>query len=283
MNDEKDIVNEDETLDEEVETIDTEESEEFDTDTNDDEENDIEFEYDDDGNIIIPENTEDSDEEEEAEEAEEPEKTEEDPEKEEPKEDPKAKEEYNKLKEQYEYLLALGKDALAKLGVKESDVVKGLAELAAETDDKHPEEYLKEFNSKREADIAKEKLARLEFAERARKDLEIIHKEFPETHIYKDLREIPNIAKIAKYLDLGIPADEAYAAANSRAVREAGANSAKQKALNDNKSHLKSKVPVSSTDTSVKMSRSEIESYMEMFPDLSKKQIAELYGKVTKK
>jgi hypothetical protein len=135
----------------------------------------------------------------------------------------------------------------------------------------------------KENKATQKKLALLEFEKRAANDLKSIHEEFPETKAYKDMRELPNIAKIAKYIDLGLSACEAYAASNSRAVREAGASSARQKALNDNKSHLKSKVNVSSSDSSVKISRSELDYYMDLFPDMSKREIAELYGKATKK
>ena len=288
MDDENVIVENDEEIVEEATEVETEESEEIDTEPEEISEDDIDdFEYDDDGNIIIPEAKEES-----AEEAEEEteEKTEEKAEtksddlteKEEEK-DSKNSEEYEKLKEQYEYLLSLGEETLKKLGVNEADVIKGLAEIAAEASDETPEKFLKDHDEKLKNKAAQKKLALLEFEKRAANDLNSIHEEFPETKAYKDMRELPNIAKIAKYIDLGLSACEAYAASNPRAIREAGASSARQKALNDTKSHLKSKVNVSSSDSSVKISKSELDYYMDLFPDMSKREIAELYGKATKK
>lgn len=276
-----------EELDNVPEATDTDEDVEIDIDDTDEIEVDDDFNLDEDGNIVIPEDNEEAPEEEAEESDEAIEEKEEAPEEsKKPEAEPaKADEkdtEIAELKKKYESLLALGKDALKKMGVDTDDVVRGLAGLAAETSDQSPDEYLKEFNEKLKAEEVRKATQHKLFEERAAKDLQKIHETFPETKQYTQITDIPNIAKMAKYLDEGMPADEAYAAVNHVLIAKHAADSAQQRAINSGKSHLQSIVPKGAKDTSVKITRSELDSYREMFPDLNDKQIAALYSKVKK-
>ena len=142
-----------EELDNVPEATDTDEDVEIDIDDTDEIEVDDDFNLDDDGNIVIPEDTEEAPEEEAEESDEAIEDKEEVPEEsKKPEAEPaKADEkdtELAALKKKYESLLALGKDALKKMGVDTEDVERGLAGLAAEASDQSTDEYLAELDKK---------------------------------------------------------------------------------------------------------------------------------------
>ena len=98
------------------------------------------------------------------------------------------------------------------------------------------------------------------------------------------MRELPDEvkAKFGAFRNKGLSAKEAYAAANPDGIRTTVATAVKKQAQHDSKAHLKSSVPKSSKDTGVKMTRSELAEYREMFPHLSDKEINDLYKKANR-
>ena len=298
-----------EVLEEETaEVEDTEEAEEEEValDSDEEEEDDYGFEYDEDGNVIIPEIEPDAeDEDPEAEEGEEEtnEDSEEDTEEnaEEKEEDtssgekgfsssqgegnaeppaPDPKDELIKqLRAELGKYKSQTKDTLKKLGREGKEDLDGLAEIAAEAAGVSPEEYQKIREKEEAEEQAKAAIRSQMFEAKAANDLKELHAAYPETQKYKHVRELPEGVrqKFGRYRDLGLSAKEAYAAANPDGVRADVAASVKKQEQHNSKAHLTSVVPKSSKDNSVKMTGREMREWREMFPGKSDAEIQKLY------
>ncbi len=277
----------------EVDKTDSDDEEIVDEDNLDDERDD-EFEYDEDGNIIIPDVIDEDaeDEEDAADDEEKQDETdgednsdenegsdEEDAETEvvKPATDEKDKK-IAELEQELTKLKAQGKETLSKLGVKDTEnVLEGLESLAAEADDISIEDYRKKKQETEQADEAKKILQKAEFEKKAAADLAELKKYYPELANVKTIYEIENLAEFGRYRDLGIAPKQAYAAANPDKLRENAANAAKQKSLNETKKHLQSSVPKGSKDTSITMTKKELATWRDLFPTLSDKELVKLY------
>lgn len=190
-------------------------------------------------------------------------------------------EENVRLREELEELRFRTKDALKKLGVDTEDVLDGLAEIASESADVSKEEYKaqlsKEIKEKREAEA--KRIA--DFETLAAKDLAELQQIFPDTKTYKHVFDMPEevYKKFAQYRNMGLPAKDAYAAANVDGIRKSTAEVAKRKAMNDNKAHLRASNPKSAKGSGIRIPAKEMEMWRGMFPDKSDKEIAALYKK----
>lgn len=282
-------IKQDEELDEEIDT-----DEEMLTDVDEDEDEDheedpVEFETDDDGNVIIPGDGEDED----ADDAdskdgddpapapatEEEPKTEEEPD---PRDDEK-----ESLKRQLKAMTALSRDMLKKMGVSEEDVMKGMAQLAAEASDgeESAEEYLKkiedELKKQEEAEIAEYK----KYEAMAKADLAELKALYPELADLKDLRDLPRDirSKFAKYRDMGLTVQEAYSAANPDGIRKSAAEAATKaaKKVDSGKSHLKSSVPKGANSNRITIPRETIQEWMEDL-GVSREEAIRIYLKTKK-
>lgn len=266
----------------------------------DDTEKDDEFEYDDDGNIIIPDVIEDEDQDEDGDDdaadtdddtddEDEGDGGSDDEDKETPKPEtqPEGKDEKDAqieaLTKELDALKAQSADTLAKLGVKSENVLEGLEKVAAESDDMSLDEYRKKKAESQRDDAARKLLQQTEFEKKMLSDFAEIQREFPETRGLKSLREIENIAKFGRFRDLGLSPKEAYAAANPDSVRKSVAAATKQQSLNETKAHLKSAVPAGSKDDGITISKKELSEWRDLFPNLSDKEISRLYRESAKK
>lgn len=266
----------------------------------DDTEKDDEFEYDDDGNIIIPDVIEDEDQDEDGaddaadtdddtDDEDEGEGGSDDEDKETPKPEtqPEGKDEKDAqieaLTKELDALKAQSADTLAKLGVKSDNVLEGLEKVAAESDDMSLDEYRKKKAESQRDDAARKLLQQAEFEKKMLSDFAEIQREFPETRGLKSLREIENLAKFGRFRDLGLSPKEAYAAANPDSVRKSVAAATKQQSLNETKAHLKSAVPAGSKDDGIAISKKELREWRDLFPNLSDKEISRLYRQSAKK
>ena len=266
----------------------------------DDTEKDDEFEYDDDGNIIIPDVIEDEDQDEDGDDdaadtdddtddEDEGEGGSDDEDKETPKLEtqPEGKDEKDAqieaLTKELGALKAQSADTLAKLGVKSENVLEGLEKVAAESDDMSLDEYRKKKAESQRDDAARKLLQQAEFEKKMLSDFAEIQREFPETRGLKSLREIENLAKFGRFRDLGLSPKEAYAAANPDSVRKSVAAATKQQSLNETKAHLKSAVPAGSKDDGIAISKKELREWRDLFPNLSDKEISRLYRESAKK
>lgn len=266
----------------------------------DDTEKDDEFEYDDDGNIIIPDVIEDEDQDEDGDDntadtdddtddEDEGEDGSDDEDKETPKPEtqPEGKDEKDAqieaLTKELDALKAQSADTLAKLGVKSDNVLEGLEKVAAESDDMSLDEYRKKKAESQRDDAARKLLQQAEFEKKMQSDFAEIQREFPETRGMKSLREIENLAKFGRFRDLGLSPKEAYAAANPDSVRKSVAAATKQQSLNETKAHLKSAVPAGSKDDGIAISKKELKEWRDLFPNLSDKEISKLYKESAKK
>jgi hypothetical protein len=233
-----------------------------------------ELEYDDDGNIVIEDGDEESEEEEEAEE---------EAEEEIPEEDAKDKE-IKSLTERlkaYEKLESQAKDTLAKLGIDDKDVHSGLVKLAAETDDKTPEEYLKDKSDKDELEAAKRLIAKQRYDALKKADLEALKPHCPELADLEDLEKMDNFKRFAELRDLGLSPLEAYGAANPTGIRKSAVAAGKRTAINGTKAHLHSNVPKASGTGGFKIPKEEMAMLRSTFGDAkSDKELIELYKKV---
>ena len=268
--------------------------------TDDETEKNDEFEYDDDGNIIIPDVIEDedqgddgdddaadtdddTDDEDEGDDGDD----DEDKEPKEPEAKPEGKDEKDvqieSLKKELDALKAQSADTLAKLGVKSDNVLEGLEKVAAESDDMSLDEYRKKKAESQRDDAARKLYQQAEFEKKMQSDFAEIQREFPETRGLKSLREIENLAKFGRFRDLGLSPKEAYAAANPDSVRKSVAAATKQQSLNETKAHLKSAVPAGSKDDGIAISKKELREWRDLFPNLSDKEISKLYRESAKK
>ena len=268
--------------------------------TDDETDKDDEFEYDDDGNIIIPDVIEDEDQDEDGDDDaadtdddmdDEDEgdggSDEEDKETPKPETQPEGKDEKDAqieaLTKELDALKAQSADTLAKLGVKSENVLEGLEKVAAESDDMSLDEYRKKKAESQRDDAARKLLQQAEFEKKMLSDFAEIQREFPETRGLKSLREIENLAKFGRFRDLGLSPKEAYAAANPDSVRKSVAAATKQQSLNETKAHLNSAVPAGSKDDGIAISKKELREWRDLFPNLSDKEISRLYRESAKK
>lgn len=279
------------------------------TDTSDEDkdEGDIEFDYDEEGNIVIPDDSEDDNSEEEAEKdsegadaegndaadngqdenggAEEAPSTEK-PKVVEPAAAPDAKDaEIAKLRRQLAERDSQIKDTLKSLGADENGGVAELERLAAEAAEIPVEEYRRRKAERLQQEEAMRLVQKQKFDEKIRADLAAVQQAYPETKQYKSVFEFPNFAKFSKYRDLGLPPDEAYIAANPKGVMTSVAGAAQQQArnLSNTKDHLRSNVPVGSKDKSITISKKQMAEYRDLFPNLSDKEIVALHKQTMKK
>lgn len=174
---------------------------------------------------------------------------------------------------------AIIKDILKAMGIEEKDIDAGLIRLAADTKGVTPDQYSKELNDFIKNEEAQKMYKQVMMERMVAADMNELHSMFPETKDITKLEDIPNCQRYAELRDIGLSVKEAYSAANPEGRREAVANAVKQQTINASKSHLKSNVPIGAKDTSVKISRGEMEMYREMFPNKSDKEILALYKK----
>ena len=275
----------------EIEEVDTDEVEDLDdtTDASEDDEDGAEdgaddgedemLEYDEDGNVIVAEEDETVVEEPATEVDAETKPDEQTGAEDKASTDVKDTAEYGDLKKKHDDRESLIKDVLKIVGIDEADIDQGLAKLAAETEGVTVDEFLKNRAEKQKAKEAQEFYNKMLLDRKVAKDVSELHAAFPETKGITKFEDIPNAHRYAQLRDLGLSVTEAYNAANPEGRRNAIVNSVKQQPINASKSHLKSNVPIASKDTSVKISRAEMESMRDLFPDKSDKEIIALYKK----
>ena len=279
-----DTQSEDEVVDVEItdeEPADTDGAEEVEATENTDDAEDEkggfdidDLEYDENGDIIIPDDTAEEASSEPVENAENKEEAKQ------PEKDPKD-DTIEALRHELDDIKAQALDTLKKLGVDTEDAMDGLASLAAETDGDTKEEYIRKRDEARAKEIADAKERQTAFEQVAAQDLAELQAKYPETKAYKHVKDMPAdiLRKFARNRDLGLSAEEAYAAANPDGIRTSVAASVKREV--SGKEHLQSNVPKGSNKTAVKMSRAELEEWREIFGDrkLSDKEIVALYRK----
>lgn len=277
-------------LDDELDDVQADEDADNDADSDGDEE----FEYDENGDIIIPDvDEEDQDGDSEDADADDEDEGEEDSDDEgsedsKPEAPPENKEdERDKKIAQLEKELAAfksqAKDTLSKLGVKADSELEGLEKVAAESDDISLEDYRKKKAESQRNDEALRLYQKAEFEKKMRADLEEVQREFPETKSLKSISEIENFAVFGRLRDLGLTPKQAYVAANADSVRKSVATATKQQSLNETKAHLKSAVPKGSKDETIVMSKKDLAEWRDLFPNMSDKEIVKLYKESFKK
>lgn len=279
------------------------------TDTSDEDkdEGDIEFDYDEEGNIVIPDDSEDGDSEEEADDApvgadaegnDDADKGQDEnggaeeappakkPEVVEPATAPDAKDaEIAKLRRQLAERDSQIKDTLKSLGADENGGVAELERLAAEATEIPVEEYRRRKAEKLQQEEAMRLVQKQKFDEKIRADLAAVQKAYPNTKQYKSVFEFPNFAKFSKFRDAGLSPEEAYIAANPQGVMTSVAGAAQQQArnLSNTKDHLRSNVPVGSKDKSITITKKQMAEYRDLFPGMSDKEIVALHKQTMKK
>ena len=270
----EDVKTEVETVEEAVDTVDTESPE--DPTAEDDisgvegydyEEDDLE--YDDDGNVVIPDDDAEADTT--AEEGGDP------PKEEAP--DPRDAE-IERLRARNSAIEEQAKNTLKSLGYEGEDVMDGLTRLAAESEGKSHEEYKAAQEAEARAKAAEALLAKQEAEKVLTEDLAAIQAEFKAAAKFNSVADFPNIAKFCEMRDLGLSAVDAFRVAQPDIVAEGVATAARATA--DSKSHLRSSVPKGAKDTSTTIPKDELEMYRDMYPDMSEKQLTDLYRRATK-
>lgn len=265
--------------------------EELDDDVSDEDVVDVElddpdeFEFDDEGNIIIPEveKTDDAEDEDAAEDqdetAEEPSDKEAEPVKEPaPTPKPDARDEENaRLKAQVAEYERLAKSALSKMGVDAKDGKSALIKLAAEAEGLSEVEYIKKHAEDARNEEARKFMQVAKYNEKKARDLAAVQAAYPDAKKYKDVEEFPNFKRFAYLCDHGSTPEEAYIAAHRTQVTESVAQSVKQQSLNGTKDHIKSTVPKGAKNNQTTMTKAELKQWKDMFPNMSTKEVIALY------
>ena len=280
MEDEKNIELDSEIIQDDIVEVDEEEA------IDDIEDKDDEFEYDEDGNIIIPEPVFDDDDDEYLED-DEAEEIQDEPEEEkseevvEPvKEDDEKDQEIERLKRELNAMKTQAKDTLSKLGIEGGDEMEGLVKLAAEAEDKTPEEYLKKKDEEKQREEGERLRKEAAYQRMIAADLAAIHAAYPETKKYNSVEEFPNFKRFGALRDLGNTPEEAFAASHRDEIVKSVAESMRQQSLNDTKNHLKSNVPnKASKEAPIRMTKGELKEWRNLFPHKSDKEILEHYRK----
>lgn len=144
--------------------------------------------------------------------------------------------------------------------------------LTAEALGISPEEYAKRIET--------ERAQKASWEAQMQKDIDAIHEAFPVTKKYKSLKELPNKEKFAALMDdktKNLTAVEAFAASHTDIVKAHSKAPGRNSDLKGTKDHIKSNVPKGAKDTSTYISKGEMETYREMFPGLSDREIKKLY------
>lgn len=193
-------------------------------------------------------------------------------------EDPEAQPENAPENNEDNELAEAARELLKSLGLdKAENPAQELKKLTAEALGISTEEYDRREKAVKEAQAA--------WDAQAQRDIEAIHEAFPETKKYKSLMDLPNKEKFAELMDdktKKLSAVEAFAASHLDIVKAHNRAPGKNSNLNGTKDHIKSNVPKGAKDTSTFISKSEMETYREMFPDLSDQQIKQLYKSTNK-
>lgn len=227
-------------------------------------ENDVDFEYDEEGNIVIPDDEDDTDEDEESdpEEHEEPAESKKGKAKsdegaeEAPKAGKTADDDYAELKEKYNRLVNHAKAVLERMDIDEDDVEEGLIRMTAESDGITKEEY-------------KQKLSAEEAIRAA--DLKAIQAVFPHAADYKSISDLPNIKRFAELRMQGASPIEAYRATHSEVIAK---HVQKNKGGKD---HLKKNVTPKQGLNTVRIPASDMKWMREEFPHMSDKERVAMY------
>lgn len=282
---EQNTVLEEETLDTEVENDEYVDETEYADETDDqeepaeqeesleDQEDDVEVEYDEDGNVV--EHVAEEDEDATASEGEA--EVSNDTETADARGVKHADEGGEDYRAKYEALRRQTGETLKKLGVETEDVLDGLESLAADADGVSVEEYRQKKSEAERTEKAEMLLKQQEFERIAAQDLAELQAEFPETRAYKNLLQMPQDirSEFARLRGLGLPAKQAYAAANVDGIRTTVAASAKKSV--DNKAHLQTSVPKNAKNTTIRMTRAELAQLRDCFPNKTDKEIIALY------
>ncbi len=273
MNDEKDLDLLEEEIDEEVAEEPVNEAEETALD-NDGGEDD--FEYDENGDIILPDDKEATEEE-----AEEPAVETEEPAKEpseEAEKKPAEDEEKAALRRELEALRRQTRDTLKKMGVEAESELDGLVRLAAEAEGVSEEEYRKTRDEQQEIEAARRQLRLAAFEKKKAADLAAVQSAYADTKKYGSVDEFPNSKRFKELMDSGkLTPAEAYAASHPDALQNAPKT--EKNPLAGTKSHIKSSVPKGAAREKIAMPRAALAEWRELFPGKSDKELVELYKK----
>lgn len=226
------------------------------------------LEYDDDGNVVIPDDDASADT---------TATEEEDPPKEEAP-DPRD-EEIARLTARNKLVEDQARDALKAIGYEGDDVVKGLTKLAAESVGKTEEQYTADKEAAERIKQAEALLKEKELEELMVEDLAAIKATYKVAEKFASVREFPGVEEFARMRYAGVSPEKAFAAAHLDLV----VTEKTRQPVADSKSHLRSSVPKGAKDTSVSIPSDELDLYHEMYPDMTDKQIEDLYKRVTKR
>ena len=168
-------------------------------------------------------------------------------------------------------LLEQVKQTLKALGAKngtDDEMIEELQKLAADVKGVPLEKYKAELQKEEADKAAKEAIYK--------RDLDAIHTAYPTTSKYTHIKDIPNAGRFIKLMATGeMSAVEAFKIANPGIADEVIAKGVKRASLNGTKSHITSSVPKQNAVGEI--SSREMKEYRELFPDLTDKQIMNLY------
>lgn len=233
------------------------------------------LEYDEEGNVIIPEDGEESEDEEKAEE--EPKAPEVDPR---DAEIERLKAQLDNATKRLQKLDGQAKATMKDFGYESDDAIDALTKASAESRGVEHDAYKKERAEEEHRAELERKLRIAEGEKMMAEDLAAIKEQIPGAAKYKSPTEFPHFRRFGEMRDLGLSPVEAFRASHPDDVASGVVATAKASA--DSKGHMTSAVPKGARDTSTTIPKGELEMYREMFPKASDKELTALYKRATK-
>ena len=230
------------------------------------------LEYDEEGNVIIPE-----DEEAEEESAEEPKEPEVDPR---DAEIERLKAQLDNATKRLQKLDGQAKATMKDFGYEGDDAIDTLTKASAESRGQDHDAYKKERAEEEHKAELERKIRIAEGEKMMAEDLAEIKAQIPGAAKYDSPVKFPHFRRFGELRDLGLSPVEAFRASHPDDVASSVAATAKASA--DSKAHMTSAVPKGAKDTSVTIPKGDLEMYREMFPKASDKELTALYRRATK-
>lgn len=233
------------------------------------------LEYDEEGNVIIPGDGEEAEDEEKAEE--EPKAPEVDPR---DAEIERLKAQLDNATKRLQKLDGQAKATMKDFGYESDDAIDALTKASAESRGVEHDAYKKERAEEEQRAELEREIRLAEGEKMMAEDLAEIKQKIPYAAKYKSPIEFPNFREFGRLRDEGDSPVDAFVKAHSKEV--ASLLSTQHQVSSDSKGHMTSAVPKGARDTSTTIPKGELEMYREMFPKASDKELTALYKRATK-
>lgn len=179
------------------------------------------------------------------------------------------------------------KDMLIKMGeenVSDDQLLERVMKVAAETADMSLDDYKRHFEAQKIVEDSKKREEKIEQERVMAVDLAALKTSFTELHGVDHLSKIANFTRYCELRAQGNSAEEAYLATNGREVRAKMSKDIQRRSLSGTKNHLSATGGKASGKSNPGISKRELDALRDQFEGdgLSDKEILKLYRRVQK-